>query len=147
MWFPLSYGNGKPFGDGITWNGSDFSEPKYTLSSNTRRAEFESQRPSLISPMQERSDANFKESTQDPSSLMIVHPQSDSKKKKIRSSVLADIDNQLPEPFTTKVLEEASPKFEAVAPKSRRKPVNNLYQKQNYSQSQGELNTLSRTGS
>jgi len=51
MWFPISFGNGKPYGDGITWNGSDFSEPKYTLPSNTWRADFESQRPSLISPM------------------------------------------------------------------------------------------------
>jgi len=43
MWFPVSYGRGKPYGDGISWNnGDDFTESKYSLNGNSRRAEFES---------------------------------------------------------------------------------------------------------
>lgn len=29
MWLPISFGRGKPSGDGIVWGNDDFSEPKY----------------------------------------------------------------------------------------------------------------------
>jgi hypothetical protein len=76
MWFPIGFGRGKPLGDGITWNNNE----EQTETGWSWFNDLESQRPSLISPIQDRSDGPNLHTAPDPNSLMIVHNKSDSKR-------------------------------------------------------------------